>query len=346
MSRMTDALRAVPGRLIELATRYTQHTRMLWQVAPRFSTISLLCSLTGATATVLTMVAIGRLIGGLYQVIAQGADTGAMWTWFGVFAGATIVGQLVQAVLTLSNPRIWAAYRAEIQDLIAEAGLHSQSLEPLDSEVGRELVVMTDSSRDWIFRFGMTGAWLVLTTRLVGVGSIAILLSWRWWVPLVVAVIFLVESRMMSIWIDFIFDRLYSSPSIDRQLADYVGKLMTGAGPAKEVRLFGLASWLSERYVGLWNAASNGFWREANRKLTPFFVAVVPTIGVIGGSWSSLATTPTTVELAARLSRHMCSRCSHSQPLASTVMSKSALCVSLVCFANSACCGRDWVYRV
>lgn len=51
MSRMTDALRAAPGRLTALATRYTLHTRMLWRVAPWLSTISLLCTLIGATAT-------------------------------------------------------------------------------------------------------------------------------------------------------------------------------------------------------------------------------------------------------------------------------------------------------
>lgn len=288
MSRITEALRVAFGRLVELAMRYTQLARMLWRVAPKFTTISLLCTVIGATATALSMVAAGWLIGGLYRVIAHGAGTGAMWMWFGVFAGAMIVGQLVQAVVTWSNPRIWAAYRVEIEDLMAEAGMHSRSLEPLDSGIGRELAVISDSSRDWIFLFGMTGAWLVLSTRLVGVGSIVILLSWRWWVPFAVAGVFLVESRMMSIWMDFISDRLYSWPSIDRQRADYVAKVMTAAGWAKEVRLFGIAGWLSERYVRLWNAASNSFWREANRRLALFLVAEVPTIAVVGGSLALL----------------------------------------------------------
>lgn len=289
MGRVKDALWATPSRAYALATRYSQHTKMLWRVAPRFSTISLLCTLISAVATILTMIATGRLIGAIYDVLAHQGDTQSMWTWFGVFAGATITGQLTQAVTALSNPRIWAAYRIHIQDLIAETGLHSRSLAPLDSEVGRELTLVTDNSRHWLFRFGMTGTWSLLQTRLVAVGAVAVLLPWRWWAPIAVAAAFVVASRTMATWIDNILDTLWGSPHLGRQRADYVAKLMVGADSAKEVRLFGIASWLGERYAELWDATTRPFWRDANRRLLPFFIAVVPMVAAIGGSLSLLA---------------------------------------------------------
>jgi ATP-binding cassette subfamily B protein len=262
---------------------------MLWRVAPRWSTVSLLCSLIGAASTVLSMVATGRLIGALYAVVAHGAGTSSMWRWFAVFAAVTLIGQLQQAVTSLSNPRIWAAYRVHIQDLIAEAGLHSRSLAPLDSEFGGELRTLTESSRHWLFRFGMTGTWNLLQTRLVAVGSVVVLLPWRWWAPLVVATAFAVASRSMAGWIDNILDNLWGAPHLGRRRADYVAKLMVDPEAAKEVRLFGVASWLADRYAQLWESATRPFWREANRKLFPFFAAVLLMVLAIGGSLTLLA---------------------------------------------------------
>ncbi|HVX46796.1 MAG TPA: ABC transporter ATP-binding protein [Mycobacteriales bacterium] len=283
-----DTDSSVIRRFADYATRYSRHARMLWQVAPLWSTISLICTLIGAGCTILGMVATGRLIGALYAVVAHGADASRMWTWFIVFAAATIGGQLQQAVASLSDPRIWAAYRVRVQDLVAEAGLHSRSLAPLDSGMGAELKNIARGSRDWLFRYGMTGTWNLLRTRLVALGSVGVLLPWRWWVPFVVAVAFTLASRTMAIWVDNILDNMWQNPHIGWLQAHYFARLMVDPGPAKEVRLFGIVSWLSERYAELWRKATRVFWRDANRKLRPFFLAAALMIAAIGGSLALL----------------------------------------------------------
>jgi len=276
-------------KVTEFGSRYNNHARMLWRVAPIQSMVSLLCTLIGAASTVVSMIATGRLIGALYDVVAHHSGTSSMWMWFAVFAAATLAGQLQQAAAALTNPRIWAAYRVRIQDLIAEAGLHSPSLAPLDSEFGSDLKTVSDGSRHWLFRFGLTGTWSLLQTRLVALGSVIVLLPWRWWAPLVVAAAFALASRSMAGWIDNILDTLWGAPPLGRKRADYVARIMVEPGSAKEIRLFGVVSWLAERYADLWDTATKPFWRAANRRLRPFFIAMMLMIAAIGGSLALLA---------------------------------------------------------
>lgn len=282
-------MRAASNRLVRVVTQYLPHVRMLWNVAPVFAAVSLLCTVLGAASAIVTMIATGRLVGALHHALSDRADAGPVWTWFWILTIVTIIGQLAQAIATLCNPRIWAAYRLRVQDLIADTAMCSRSLAPLDSEVGRELQVVTESSRHWTFQVGMTGTWALLSNRLIAVGSVTILLSWRWWVPFVVAASFVLVARLEGIWLDRLLGSLWGNPDLGRQQARYVSGLMVAPGAAKEVRLFGLAGWLAQRYSDVWNKAAGPFWQEANRRMVPFFVAIVPMIVVIGGSLGLLA---------------------------------------------------------
>lgn len=275
---------------VDSVFRYRSHARLLWQVAPGWCTVSLFGTLAGAGASIMGMVATGRLIGALYAVFAHHAGTGTMWAWFAVFVAATMLGQVQQAVLAVSNPRIWAPYRVRINDLVAETGMHSPSLAPLDTEFAGELENVAISSRHWLFRFGLTGTWQMLQTRLIGVGSVVVLANWRWWVPFVVAAAFMLSSRAMSRWIEDLLDLLFgSSPPMDRQRADYLGKIMVSPWAAKEVRLFGMVGWLGERYRALWTQAAGLMWRRSNRKLLPTFGGIAVLLACLGGALALLA---------------------------------------------------------
>ncbi|GAB3738885.1 hypothetical protein GCM10028864_01270 [Microlunatus parietis] len=277
------------GKVDGLLARYRDHARMMWAVAPGWSTVSLLGTLVGAGALVLSMVATGQLIGALYEVLAHRADSQRAWWWFAAFVLAAVLGQLQQAVLAMANPRIWSPYRVMINDLLAETGMHSRSLAVLDGATAGELENLIKTSRQWLFRFGMTGIWQLLQTRLVGLGAVLVLVGWRWWAPLVVAAAFLLSSRLFSTWLDSVLDGMWgSTPPIERQRADYVAKVMASSGAAKEVRIFGLVDWLAERYRVLWHVAAAQFWHQLNRKLAPTFLGGLALLVVLGGTLSLL----------------------------------------------------------
>lgn len=276
---------SLPEKVAGLLTRYQDHARLMWKAAPGWSTVSLLFALLGAGVLILSMVATGQLVGALYDLLVQRTDGQRAWWWFAVFVLAAVLGQVQQAVLAISNPRIWAAYRVMINDLLAETGMHSRSLAALDGPVAGELESMIKTSRGWLFRFGMTGSWQLLQTRLVGLGSVIVLLGWRWWTPLVVAAAFMLSSRLLSAWLDSVLDGMWgSTPPIERQRADYVAKIMSASGSAKEVRVFGLVDWLAERYRMLWQLAATQFWSRLNRKLGPTFLGASALVVVLGGT--------------------------------------------------------------
>jgi ATP-binding cassette subfamily B protein len=276
--------------VVDSLFRYRNHARLLWQVAPGWCTVSFFATFVGAGSSIVGMVATGHLIGALYGVFAHHAGTGPMWAWFAIFVAATVFGQLQQAVLAMSNPRIWAPYRVRINDLIAESGMYSPSLAPLDTEFAGDLENVAVASRHWLFRFGLTGTWQMLQTRLIGVGAVAVLAAWRWWAPFVVAAAFLLSSRATSQWIEDLLDALFGNPApMDRQRADYLGKIMVSTWAAKEVRLFGMVSWLGERYRVLWTQAAGPMWRRSNRKLLPTLGGVAVLLVALGGALALLA---------------------------------------------------------
>lgn len=278
------------GRLADFMFRYRDHVRLMWGSAPGWSTVSLVATLVGAGSLVLSMIATGQLVGALYDLLANAGHSHHVWRWFIIFVLTAILGQLLQAVMAFSDPRIWAAYRVQINDMLAESGMQPSSLSALDGTSATELENMIKNSRQWMFRFGMTGTWRLLQIRLVGLGSVIVLLGWRWWVPLVVAAAFLVSSRLLSAWLGGVLDGMWgTTPPIERQRADYVAKIMSSTQAAKEVRLFGLVGWLADRYRAMWTLASAEFWRRSNRKLAPTFIGALVLVVVLGGALALLA---------------------------------------------------------
>ncbi len=285
---MTDAQDS--GTRRERISGYGDHARMLCSVAPGWSTTCLIATALRAACSILTMLAVGQLVGALARVLVHHEPTGRLWTWFGVFAGAAILTQLASAVLSWGAARVNAAYRVRVDELVAEVGLHPRDLGRLeDEEFALSLSTLADNSRHWLFRFGLTGTWELLAAKLTALGSAAIVLTWRWWVPLVLVGCILAVSRVVAGWIDELLDGLFGRPSTERGRANYMSALMIHPEAAKEIRLFGIADWLQRRYSLLWHSFETPFWRASHRKLTLVVGALVVEAAVVGGALALLA---------------------------------------------------------
>jgi ATP-binding cassette subfamily B protein len=274
------------GRLLG----YGSHVRMLWAVAPAWTCACLAATVTSAACGILTMVAVGQIVGGLAHVLVHHESPEQLWTWFGIFAGATILTQIAAAVLSWGGAHINAAYRVRVDELVAEVGLQPQDLGRLeDEEFALGLATLADNSRHWLFRFGLTGTWELVAAKLTALGSAAIVLSWRWWVPLVVVACFLGVSRVTARWIDQLLDGIFGRPSPERARSSYLSGLMIGPEAAKEIRLFGLSDWLVRRYSLVWHSFETPFWRDSRRKLVPVVGALAVETAVVGGTLALLA---------------------------------------------------------
>lgn len=256
------------ARRSDRITGFIDHARMLWTVAPGWTVLCLTASLISVGGNVITMIAVGRLIGALAAVVGDHAPRTSLWEWFVIFAGTAILLQICGAVITAGGARVNAAYRVRLDELIAETGLHPLDLSTLEDEsFAQRLTDLTTNSKGWLLRSGLTGTWTFITGKLTAIGAAAIVFSWRWWAPFVVIAAFLLVSRTSRAWLDTLLDNVFEKPNVDRQRSDYVGRLMIHPEAAKEIRIFGIARWLERRYVLLFEAAGNAYWPKAERGL-------------------------------------------------------------------------------
>jgi len=113
------------------------------------------------------------------------------------------------------------------------------------------------------------GAWAL---RLQGLAALAILLRFRWWLPLVLgagqAVSFTWRRRHWRDMTKVVFDR-----TDGLRQADYLRRLALRPDAAKESQVFALGDWLVDRYRASFLATMRPVWRE-RRSGGPLALAV------------------------------------------------------------------------
>ena len=120
-----------------------------------------------------------------------------------------------------------------------------------DPTLSNDLIAARD------FDLGMTGPPLSISMDFIAdglaalVGGLAcavVLAAYAWWAPLVLAGAWLATHwllRESAVWHDRNTDEVRGA----QRDADYAYRLAVDPGPAKELRLFGLADWILERFV-------------------------------------------------------------------------------------------------
>ena len=200
--------------------------------------------LRGVLAAALA-VAVGALVGAVQRGERLAAPLAAVGIVFVLLQVLTPIHQAVSANLG-SRVAAW------LNDRLIEACVRPPGLGHLeDPKLTGDLTVARD------FDLGMTGppmyinmdfiaGGLVLTVT--GLSSAAILFAFSWWAPLVLAGAWLATHwllRESAVW----FDRNTEDVRAAQRHAEYAYRLAVDPPAAKELRLFGLADWVMERFV-------------------------------------------------------------------------------------------------
>ena len=141
---------------------------------------------------------------------------------------------------------------AWLYDRLTEACVEPPGLGHLeDPELARDMTVARD------FDLGQTGPPLSLSvdfiagslvTLLSGLASVALLIGYAWWAPILLGGAWLSTHwllRESGVWKDRNTDEVRSA----QQDADYAYRMAVDPPAAKEVRLFGLADWVLDRFT-------------------------------------------------------------------------------------------------
>ena len=190
--------------------------------------------------------------------IATGVLVGAVQHSDSMVRPLAIVG-VIFVLLQVLTP-IHQALSANLGDLTAswlfdrlgEACVRPPGMGHLENAaLASDLTVARD------FDLGMTGPPLAFSMDFIagdlvegigGFAAAAVLFAYVWWAPLVLFGAWLFRQYLMResrVW----KDRNTSEVRAAQRDADYTYRLAVDPGPAKELRLFGLAEWVIERFV-------------------------------------------------------------------------------------------------
>src|SRR5437870_9073897 len=141
---------------------------------------------------------------------------------------------------------------AWLYDRLTEACVRPQGMGHLeDAKLATDLTVARD------FDLGMTGPPLRISMDFIagglvqmigGLACAAVLFAYAWWAPLLLGGAWLATHwllRESAVWRDRNTDEVRGA----QRDADYAYRLAVDPAPAKELRLFGLAGWIIDRFV-------------------------------------------------------------------------------------------------
>jgi ABC-type multidrug transport system fused ATPase/permease subunit len=217
----------------------------LWRAAPGYALAWwVLVALRGALPAV-TSLAFGWLVSGITRDVSL---TGPL-----VLVGASFAALLVaQPLHQVVSANLGARLAARLYDRLMSACVAPAGVGHLErAELTNDLTMARD------FDLGMMGPPLDiamdfiaggLVDLVVGLCAAMLLVGYRWWAALLLLVAWASTHwllRESGVW----RDRNTPEVRTAQRHADYSYRLAVDAAPAKELRFFGLAGWVTDRFV-------------------------------------------------------------------------------------------------
>ena len=243
------------------------------------------CLGVAAVAPVFLMLSVGWAISDIGTAIGHGAASpGAeSLTLDLVRVGALFT--LLRVVVSLSTPigdQLALRVRAGVFQRILESHLAPVGVAHLEDPALRDLVERAQDPGAIGPRMAVVGLINRWMLRLGGVGGIVLVALFKWWAGLVLLLVLIYGVRRMRIAEVDIARTQFQQTRILRR-SDYLRDLLLLPGAEKEVRVFGLASWLRDRFQAEWEAAMARVWRRRRSSVRDAVLAIAPVLLVASG---------------------------------------------------------------
>ncbi len=262
--------------------------RLLWSAAPVWATIAVVTAVLSAAVTVVAIPLVGELIGAVAAVLAGDGGTERVWFWFVLLAASQVVAQLIGFGITVSNARCARRLVTRLMCLVAEAGMAPPDLAAIEGSYGNRLRSLDRNLVNWELAMAPLWIWHVLTIRLTGLGALVVAMTWRPWVGLLAALSVVGVGHAFGVWQRRFTELSIGEASEETRRSQYLRDLLVQPSAAKEVRLFGWAGWLTDRYRRAWQTADGLRWQGAGGSLVPLAIASLVSMVVIGGALALL----------------------------------------------------------
>ncbi|HEY6738833.1 MAG TPA: ABC transporter ATP-binding protein [Actinopolymorphaceae bacterium] len=214
------------------------------------------------TAAVL---ATGMLLDALPEAVDQGLGSSAAdraVLALALVGGALVAGALLGGVVTYQVHLLDSAFGRTVHDSISRATLGTRGIAALeDPAVAGELASLEEFERADGFVTTVTALRAIVQGRTTGCASLVVLFAFAWWAPLVVLAGWRLFHAGVHRWIADGVELGGALGASAMRRPRYLRTLAVESPAAKEVRVFGLASWLVRSYSDTWLAAMRELWR-------------------------------------------------------------------------------------
>jgi ATP-binding cassette subfamily B protein len=253
------------------------------------------------------ILASGLLISAMPQALRDGpGSAGAAHSLLGLglFGAALLAGAVIGAVLDVQMHLLNGRYGRTVHQIVAHATLYAPGVAALDDpHVTGELAALDNFDRADAFLVTATSLRELLRRRSSGIGAFVVLAVFAWWAPLVMLAAWRGLSVGVRRWLAHGIELDSSVAATGLRRSRYLRDLAVEAGAAKEIRVFGLAQWLTRGYADSYRAALNAIWSGRRLGMRTVLLATsgvlaahVAVLGAIG--WGAATGTVTLAQLS------------------------------------------------
>jgi ATP-binding cassette subfamily B protein len=267
--------------------------RVLWESSPQLFVAVCAYTLAATLLPNLVLIAAGHLVGDIPAVAAQGglgSPAGhRMLVMLGLtgaaYAAALVLGPLQSGLSSTVKWRV--VYRTQARLIEAVSGpigiAHLEDAEVLNDLALAQGQLVSQRTAD----APMTLA-NVVGNRAGGLFACLVLASFRWWLALGMAVMWMLMRRPQLAQLRE-QGRLFTGASETLRRAWYLHRLASNQVVAKESRVFGLGGWLVERYRSQWLLGMSEPWAAFDRQKRNVALLSLPVFGTFAAACGYLA---------------------------------------------------------
>jgi ATP-binding cassette subfamily B protein len=237
--------------------------RNAYRIAPRTTLVAAISSVVGAAMIILAPILTGRAVGGAAAAVRHGAGQGYLILLL-VLLLALLVGNLASLVEDAAAQITIGKLQKDSDLRIGWALSRHPDLATVDhpAVAGR---LQRVRPRTWEIEMGtriLLGPFITSIIGLAGAGiTLAIVLAW--WAPLPLVAVWAASAELLRRSIARQFD-VFTGNTDEQKHAQYAFEQGMGKA-AKEIRIFGLASYLRDRAWTFSTAAYQPYWRTRRR---------------------------------------------------------------------------------
>jgi ATP-binding cassette, subfamily B, bacterial len=223
---------------------------------------------------------IGKLIIDTVIRAAARGDTGPLWRYVGIEIGVVLVGEFLARASALVESLLGDLFSNDVSERLMR---HAATLDLAQFEDPTFYDHLERARQQTTARIGLIAQLLGMAQDTLTLGTLAVvLLAYNPWLLLLLAAAvfpsFLGETHFAALSYSLLFRR-----TPERRELDYLRYIGASDETAKEVQMFGLAPWLTERYSRL----ARRYFEEnkrlsVRRGIVSALLSVISTVGYYG----------------------------------------------------------------